>query len=446
MHPVVLVAFIFATILVFALPRRTMGAPLCFMAFLVPLGQQFYVAGIHLFILRLLIAFAFIKAMALPRNGSSRLAGGWQKLDTACVLYIVVQAIGTLLQNPDTQAFINQGGFIWDCLGAYFVFRVVIQDEMDVYRVTKYLAVCAAILAIGMLIEQFQMLNVFGALGGGVRAIPELRDGRVRSQGAFFHPLTAGAYAAMTVPLFVLLWKIGRAKLIAAVGFGSSTVMVLCTQTSTSVMSYMAAIAAILLWRIRDRMRAVRVGILAALLLLNAIMKSPVWWIIGHIDVTGSSSSYQRAALVDNFIRHFSQWWIIGSNSDSWGWDMWDVQNQYVAVGLSGGLLALICFVLVFSRGFGSLGDAMKRAVHAEREKWLYWLLGCALFVNLVAFFGVNYFDQVRVAWFAVLAMISAVTANARMLTNTTQQDFDRDEQGADLSVTWLTADSARHN
>jgi hypothetical protein len=29
-----------------------------------------------------------------------------------------------------------------------------------------------------------------------------------------------------------------------------------------------------------------------------------------------------------------------------------------------------------------------------------------------VAFFGVNYFDQVKVAWFVLLAMISAATAS----------------------------------
>jgi len=33
------------------------------------------------------------------------------------------------------------------------------------------------------------------------------------------------------------------------------------------------------------------------------------------------------------------------------------------------------------------------------------------LFSNLVAFFGVNYFDQTKVSWFVLLAMISAATA-----------------------------------
>ena len=40
----------------------------------------------------------------------------------------------------------------------------------------------------------------------------------------------------------------------------------------------------------------------------------------------------------------------------------------------------------------------------------MIWLLGSALFAHVVAFFGVNYFDQARVAWFAMVAMICACT------------------------------------
>ena len=41
----------------------------------------------------------------------------------------------------------------------------------------------------------------------------------------------------------------------------------------------------------------------------------------------------------------------------------------------------------------------------------MIWLLGAALLANVVAFFGVNYFDQSRMAWFALLAMVCACTA-----------------------------------
>jgi hypothetical protein len=411
LHPLVVAALILAVIAIFVLPRNRVAFPVLGIAFLVPLGQQFYVAGVHLFVLRLVLLIGLVRVFAGPRGAQGkRLAGGWSGIDTICTVLIMCQVVGVMLKYMDSQAVINQVGYLWDCLGAYFLFRALIQDEADIYPALKFLAFLTAILAVGMVIEQAKMVNLFGLLHGGPPEVPELREGRVRAQGVFFHPLTAGAYAAMLVPLFVLLWKSGKAKIVAMLGLTAATIMTFSTQTSTSVMSFAAAVAAILAWPIRKNMRAVRLGVVAALVLLNFIMTSPVWWIIGHIDLTGSSSSYQRALLVDKFIRNFSQWWLIGGSSEGWGWDMWDAQNQYVAVGLSGGLAGIVMFIALLSRCFGRIGKSLKKAT-SNQEQWLYWLLGAALFVNMVAFFGVNYFDQVRVMWFVLLAMIAATTA-----------------------------------
>jgi hypothetical protein len=37
------------------------------------------------------------------------------------------------------------------------------------------------------------------------------------------------------------------------------------------------------------------------------------------------------------------------------------------------------------------------------------WTIGAALFSNVVAYFGISYFDQTQIAWFVLLAIISAV-------------------------------------
>src|SRR5208283_193587 len=142
------------------------------------------------------------------------------------------------------------------------------------------------------------------------------------------------------------------------------------------------------------------------------VMKAPVWFVISHIDIVGGNSSYQRAFLIDQFIRHFGDWWLLGTfQSDSWGFDMWDHTNQFVAEGESGGLATLICFIAMISVSFGMLGKARK-AVEGDNEKeWMVWILGAALFAHVVGYFGISYFDQTRVAWFALLAMISAATA-----------------------------------
>ena len=63
----------------------------------------------------------------------------------------------------------------------------------------------------------------------------------------------------------------------------------------------------------------------------------------------------------------------------------------------------------MISRSWARIGESRKRSEGAGRE-WLYWFLGAALFATVVGFFGVNYYDQSKIGWFVLLAMISAAT------------------------------------
>ena len=93
-------------------------------------------------------------------------------------------------------------------------------------------------------------------------------------------------------------------------------------------------------------------------------MKAPVWMIIGHIDLTGGSWADHRAYLIDLFIRHIGNWWLLGTNANlNWGWDMWDTANQYVEEGYGGGLAAFICFLGLIAMtlaDWGGHGNALK--------------------------------------------------------------------------------------
>jgi hypothetical protein len=114
--------------------------------------------------------------------------------------------------------------------------------------------------------------------------------------------------------------------------------------------------------------------------------------------------------LIDQCIRHFWDWWLIGVKDTSvWGWDMWDTANQYVGTCDNSGLLAFLLFLATLVYGFKFLGRA-RRAVEPYKKSALFvWAIGAALFANVVAFFGISYWDQTMVSWYALLAMISAV-------------------------------------
>jgi hypothetical protein len=411
LSPIVVVVMILAIILILVLPRKYVIVPLILVTFLVPVGQVVVLGGVHLFVCRIIILFGCIRLLVTKMTSQDTIfAGGFNSVDRAFMWCTIIQGVSVILLVMQEDAAVNRVGFLLDFLGGYFLVRFLIQDQEDIMRALKCLAFLSLVLGICMIGEHLTMHNVFGYIGG--KAIPDVREGRIRSQGSFSHELLAGAFGATLVPLFLLLWKSGKAKVAAVTGLVGATLLTVTSNSSTSLSTFAAGVFAACLWPLRGKMRRVRWGIVFGLIALQLVMKAPVWFVIAHVDLVGGSSNWHRAAIVDQFIRHFSDWWLLGTkDTSSWGWDMWDTQNEYVSVGQSGGLIAFVFFIAIISRSFGRLGAARK-AVAGDREReWFLWFLGAALFAHVVAFFGVNYFDQTRVAWFILLAMISAVTA-----------------------------------
>jgi hypothetical protein len=182
-------------------------------------------------------------------------------------------------------------------------------------------------------------------------------------------------------------------------------------------------------------MRVFRWTLVLLLLGFHLAMKAPVWALIARIDLTGSSSSYHRFMLIDGCIRHFADWWFLGyKNYDQWGWDMWDLSNQYVFFALTGGLVTLLLFIALISSSFSQLGKA-RRAVQGDSQReWFLWCLCAALVSHVVAYFGVTYFDQMQASWYALLAIISAAVcapATAQQESNVPLSPHPFDRQAA---------------
>ena len=412
LHPVVVVAMVIAIVAILFLPRKYVIGPLILVTFTVPFGQQLVLGGLHLFIFRILVLFGWIRLFrSKVSTEGSVFATGINPVDRAFFWGIVCQTAAVMLRYLEMPAVINQLGLIVDYLGGYFLLRFLLRDEEDMHRAIKFLALVTVIVSFGMVIEQLKFRNIFGDLGG-VPITPELREGRIRSQGPFEHSLLAGTFGATLVPLFCLLWKTSRAKITALIGLVGATIMTVTSSSSTSLLAYAGGVLAVCLWPIRKKMRTARWGVVFGLVALQCAMKVPFWWAIGHVSLVGGSSSWHRAAIVDQFIMHFTNWWLIGTKDvGSWGFSMWDAQNEFVSVGESGGLAAFVLFIMVISRSFGRLGSARKAIDGDTKQEWTMWLLGSALFAHIVGFFGVNYFDQTKFGWFLLLAMITTATA-----------------------------------
>jgi len=262
-----------------------------------------------------------------------------------------------------------------------------------------------------MLLEQAGGERLYAALGSGPqesgKALWE-RLGALRAVAGFGNPVSAGVFGATLMPLSLALWWKDH-KSAAAAGCCAASVIVICSLSSTPVLAYTAALLGLCLWPLRRHLRLLRWSAVAALLGLQLVMNAPVWALIQRASVIGGSSGYHRYILVDRFFRHFGDWWLLGArNAGDWGYLSYDIANQYVGIGESAGLVPFVLFIAIIVYAFKYLGRARQLAADVAYRRFL-WAIGCALLANVVAFFGLSYFDQLIVVWYALLAITSAV-------------------------------------
>jgi hypothetical protein len=405
-------AFLLASIvLMFVLPRKYIMVPVFITLFLIPFGQQYTVGGVHLYLTRILILFGGIRIMTAKMTSPEQIfGGGFTSIDKIFFFWAIVRSVCTILEFVNRQVIINQVGFLWDVIGGFILMRYLIHDEEDAARLMKTFVFIVAIFAFTTTCERLLNRNLFGYIGG--RLIPATRDGSIRAQATFADPIRCGTFAATLIPLFIWLWQEGKSKLGAIVGVGSAMTIVMATASSTPLMATMAIAAGIAMWPLRKSMRAFRWGLVAFVTLLHLVMKAPVWFAIAHIDLVSGNSGYHRAMLIDSLVRHFSDWWLIGVQStSSWAFEMTDQANQFVYEAESGGLITLIAFILLISWSFGRLGDSRKIVDGDKKKEWMLWLFGLALLSHVISFFGIAFNDQAVYSWFALFAMICAVTS-----------------------------------
>jgi len=413
LHPIVLVAMLIAIALIFLLPRKYIIWPFLVSAFLIPLGQSILVGGLHFFVIRIIILAVVVRMLASRFTSPEGIFGGRLGiLDGIFLVWAFCRALaGAVVFSFNSGALVYQAGFLLDAIGGFFVLRYLICDDEDIYRTLRVFATISIIIGCCMLFEKMYRLDVFGLLGG-VRAVPEVRNGSVRAEGPFQHEILAGTFAATLLPLFFLLWRQGKSRFLAAFAIIAATVMVITSHSSTAVMAYAAGLLGVCAWVLRRHMRLVRWAFVLVLISLHLVMKAPVWFLIARVDIVGGSSGYHRARLVNDFIMHFPDWWLVGTIENArWGNTMWDLSNQYVAEGEVGGLVTFVCFLALICICFSRIGTARKSVEGDRSKEWYFWILGATLFSHVVGFFGISYFDQTRVSWFALLAIIVIATA-----------------------------------
>jgi hypothetical protein len=413
LSPQVALLMLIAIVLIFVVPRRNAIIPFLLFCLSIPLGEVVVLGSLHFPVVRILILAGLARMAVTPGSSSEgRFAGGFNPLDRMVVLWTVSALTTISLQWMESQALIHSVGDFIDALGGYLVVRFLIPDGESMRRAMKVLAALCVIEGCFMINEQISHMNLLGYLEGVGFAV-SVRNGHIRSSGTM-GCLYGGVLAGQLVPLFFWLWTKENDRIAAYAGIAGATAMVVTSHESTPLLALAAGLLGLGLWPLRKRMRLIRWGIVCTLVGLQMVMKAPVWALIARVDLTGSSSGYHRYMLVDNCIRHFGDWCLLGYRYyDLWGWDMWDLCNQFVAVALTGGLLTLVAYIAIFKRSFAAVGTARKRVDGDHKREWLPWCLGASLFSVVAAHFGTNYPGQGLLGFYPLLAGVSVVAFQA---------------------------------
>src|SRR5690606_3331386 len=144
--------------------------------------------------------------------------------------------------------------------------------------------------------EQSTRYNIF-SIFGGVPAVTQIRDGRLRCQGAFAHPILAGCFWAAAIPLFATQWWRG-AKAMALLSSGAALYIIFACSSATPVVGVICICIGVAAFFFRGHLRLVRWSILPTLTVLHLVMDKPVWHLVARTSSLGGSS-WHRYLLID---------------------------------------------------------------------------------------------------------------------------------------------------
>lgn len=387
------------------LPRSRAVWPIALVACFIPVAQRVVIASIDLSMLRILLLFGWARLASRGELRRLRL----NPLDGWFCGWIAAGTLVHVARELTVSALVYRLGFAFDALGTYFLFRFLLRDGRDIQVAIRQMAWICMLLAVGMTVEWSTGNNVF-SIFGGVPAETIIRDDRLRCQGAFSHPIMVGSFGAGMAPLFFGLALVSkRSRFLPGVAFAASTWIMLTSASSGPALAYIAGVFGWAFWSLRRYLRQFLWGMLLVLSVLHVIREKPVWHLIGRAgELIGAGTGYHRYRLIDGFVNHFREWWLLGTRSTAhWGWGMQDVTNQFVNEGVRGGFLTFVAFVGLVVVAFRCVGLARRRV--RGRESYLAWGLGVALTVHCVSFISVAYFGQMQTFFYMLLAFIATL-------------------------------------
>jgi hypothetical protein len=381
------------------------------------LGQQLILFGLHFPFFRLLLLVGALRVLV-----SGEAAGlKWTRLDSLFVWWTLVSLVFGTMSELTPAHFQYRLGGAYNAAFCYFFVRCAIRDFEDIVTAVCTLAWMSLPVAALMLVEKTTAHNLLSVFGG-VTELTQVREGQLRCQGAFAHPILAGTFGATQIPLFAALWHYRPShRPLAATATVSAIFISLAASSSGAFLSVFVAIAGLALWKARTYLGAMRWGAVVVIIGMTLAMNAPVWYVMADLGSVLGGTGWHRAWLIDQAIWHLNEWWLFGTNYTAhWGEqgqvlevnpNMMDITNQYVAEGVDGGLLKLGFFITIIILCFKVLGQVLRDIPPISPAGFFVWAFGVSLFTHCNSFLSITYFDQTIVIWYWLLAVIACLSA-----------------------------------
>jgi hypothetical protein len=412
MNTAALVFLIISATAVMALHRHWAPIPLLASCCYMTIGQGVELGPVSLPVFRIILAVGLLRAI-LKRE---TVAGGINAIDKLMIAWAGWMVFASFFHAwmPGSGP-VYASGFVFNVTVVYFLTRVWCRDLSELMAVMGMVAWLLLPVAVAMLVEHTHETNIFGLLGG----VPEdvyVRNGAIRAQGPFQHPILAGTVGAVCFPLMIGIWRRHRAS--AIIGMAACVAMVFASNSSGPLMSLIMGVLALLVWFYRSALWVVRWAVIGAYVSAEILMTRPAYYLISKIDLTGSSTGWHRSRLIESALKHLSEWWAFGTDKtghwmpytlDATGQHA-DITNYYLFIGVIGGLPAMLLLVAIIWRAFVWVGDSVRTASGALQEyRFMIWCLGAGLFAHAGTSLSVAYFDQSMTFFWLNIGVISSM-------------------------------------
>ena len=407
------IAFLFiSATAVMVLPRKWAPIPLLASCCYMTLGQGVEVGPISLPVYRMVLAFGGLRVILRHES----LAGGMNAVDKSVVAWAGWVVLASFFHEwKPGSGPVYAAGFVFNVTLVYFLTRTWCSDVGELLGVLRILAWLLVPVALAMSLEHTLERNIFGVFGGVSEGV-YVRDGSIRAQGPFSHPILAGTVGAVCFPLMIGIFRRYRSSSI--VGLSACTVIVIASHSSGPLMSLFMGVFATLLWIRRSWLRYLRWAAIGAYVSAEVLMTRPAYYLISKIDLTGSSTGWHRAKLIESAFQHLSEWWVFGTDYTGHWMPTWlsgdsqqaDITNYYLYMGVIAGLPAMLLLIAMMWRAFVWVGESVRNAPAALREqRFIIWCLGAGLFAHAATSVSVAYFDQSMMFFWLNMGIISSM-------------------------------------